>query len=247
LCREPKAYRMGRAKRNPSPFERMVGFASLHPPYGSTRFIARRANVSQPVMLDLTPKSAISITPSRPGKRGVSRTSGTRDGMRWTQTASLTNEAGCGRQSRVVLAPRRWCQVCGAIHRRRWLTSPAHRGDHGVTVKTIARGMPGDSGEPVVTTLVCSTLPIAREAMGAAGTRHSLRPLLSWAMVSCTTRANRAAGMRSRATSASETKQSRTSETKKLNCFVSLAMTVFGCLKIESTLSSSSRPPSRDP
>ena len=68
---------------------------------------------------------------------------------------ALTSEACCGRQSRVVLAPRRWCQVCGAIHGRRWLTSPAHRGDHGVTVKTIARGMPGDSGEPVVTTLVC--------------------------------------------------------------------------------------------
>jgi hypothetical protein len=39
--------------------------------------------------------------------------------------------------------------------------------------------MPGDPGEPVVTTLVCFTLPIAREAMGALGIRHSLRPLFS--------------------------------------------------------------------
>src|SRR5258706_2653647 len=36
--------------------------------------------------------------------------------------------------------------------------------------------MPGYSGVPVVTTLVCS-LHFAREAVGAAGTRHSLRPL----------------------------------------------------------------------
>jgi hypothetical protein len=34
------------------------------------------------------------------------------------------------------------------------------------------------SGVPVVTTLVCH-LTFAREAMGAAGTRHSLRPLIS--------------------------------------------------------------------
>jgi hypothetical protein len=40
--------------------------------------------------------------------------------------------------------------------------------------------MPDDPGEPVVTTLVCSTLPIAREAAGASCTRHSLRPLISW-------------------------------------------------------------------
>jgi hypothetical protein len=39
--------------------------------------------------------------------------------------------------------------------------------------------MPGDPGEPVVTTLVCSTLPIAREAAGASCIRHSLRPLFS--------------------------------------------------------------------
>jgi hypothetical protein len=37
--------------------------------------------------------------------------------------------------------------------------------------------MPGDSGVTVVTTLVCY-LHIAREAAGAAGARHSLRPLI---------------------------------------------------------------------
>jgi len=40
--------------------------------------------------------------------------------------------AACGRPSRGGLAPRRWCQASRAISWRRWLTSPAHRGDHGV-------------------------------------------------------------------------------------------------------------------
>jgi hypothetical protein len=39
--------------------------------------------------------------------------------------------------------------------------------------------MPVDPSEPVVTTLVCLNLPFAREAVGAAGTRHSLRPLFT--------------------------------------------------------------------
>jgi hypothetical protein len=38
--------------------------------------------------------------------------------------------------------------------------------------------MPGESGVTVVTTLVCF-LHLAREAAGAAGARHSLRPLIS--------------------------------------------------------------------
>jgi hypothetical protein len=55
---------------------------------------------------------------------------------------------------------------------------PDHRGEHEVTVKTIARGMPGESGVTVVTMLVCFVF-IAREAAGAAGAWHSLRPLSS--------------------------------------------------------------------
>jgi hypothetical protein len=58
----------------------------------------------------------------------------------------------------VGLAPRRWCQVCEKERRRRWPTSPEHRGEHGVAVKTIARGMPGDSG--VTCMLVCA-LPLS--------------------------------------------------------------------------------------
>src|SRR6266852_3296627 len=51
--------------------------------------------------------------------------------------------------------------------------------------------MPGDPGGPVVNTRVLSTN--AHEAAGAAGTRHSPRPLFSWARDSSTTRAHRAA------------------------------------------------------
>ena len=71
-----------------------------------------------------------------------------------------------------------------------------HRGEREVSRKTIARGMPGETGVTVVTTLVCF-IYFAREAAGALGARHSLRPLFSWANASCTTRAHRAAGTRS--------------------------------------------------
>ena len=56
------------------------------------------------------------------------------------------------------------------------------RGEREISRKTIAWGMPGYSGVPVVTTLVCS-LHIAREAAGALATRHSLRPLFPGRMV----------------------------------------------------------------
>ena len=53
---------------------------------------------------------------------------------------------GRGRRSRVVLTPRRWCQV-RARERGRWgQESPVARESAKETVKTIARGMPGDSG-----------------------------------------------------------------------------------------------------
>jgi hypothetical protein len=51
---------------------------------------------------------------------------------------------------------------------RRWQTSPVTGESTKETVKTIAQGRPGVSGEPVVTTLVC-LLHFAREAAGAHG------------------------------------------------------------------------------
>src|SRR5215813_15386709 len=57
--------------------------------------------------------------------------------------------------------------------RRRWLPSPAHRGERGISRNTIAQGMPDVLAEPVVT---AACFPCCRRAMGAASARHSLRP-----------------------------------------------------------------------
>src|SRR5213596_3552748 len=61
---------------------------------------------------------------------------------------------------------------------------PGHRGEHEISRKTIARGMPGVTGVTVVTTLVCLFF-ITHEAAGASSARHSLRPLICWAEGSC--------------------------------------------------------------
>ena len=59
------------------------------------------------------------------------------------------------RRSRVVLTPRRWRQVGGATPPMTVTTKPVTEESTKETVKTIAQGMPGVSGEPVVTMLVC--------------------------------------------------------------------------------------------
>jgi hypothetical protein len=46
-------------------------------------------------------------------QRGVAQRHETRNGMRWTPGAPLTNGARGGRRSRVVLMPRRWHQAPG--------------------------------------------------------------------------------------------------------------------------------------
>jgi len=71
------------------------------------------------------------------------------------------------------------------------------RGERGISRKTIARGMPGDFRCDRGDYARVLHLNFAREAAGASSTRHSLRPLICWANSSCTTRAPRAAGMRS--------------------------------------------------
>src|ERR1700687_2023225 len=63
-----------------------------------------------------------------------------------------------------------------SIRKRRGETSPVTGESTKEAVKTIACGNAGCSGATVVTTLVCY-LHFAREAAGAAGTRHSPRPL----------------------------------------------------------------------
>ncbi len=84
-----------------------------------------------------------------------------------------------GRRSRVVLTPRRWCQVGGRRFRQMTVANkPGHRGEHEGNRKTIARGMPGffrcDRGDCYWHGLFF--LPC--QAAGALGARHSLRPLI---------------------------------------------------------------------
>src|SRR5213596_1097786 len=69
---------------------------------------------------------------------------------------------------------------------------PGHRGEREGSRKTIARGMPGETGVTVVTMLVC-LFYFACEAAGASSARHSLRPLISGRMVFAKTRTHRAA------------------------------------------------------
>jgi hypothetical protein len=77
---------------------------------------------------------------------------GRRAGMRWTRTALLTRVLVCGRQSRVVLTPRR----------RRQVSQKCLRGDGDKKARSPGRarnkllkpsraGMPGDPGATVVT------------------------------------------------------------------------------------------------
>ncbi len=133
------------------------------------------------------------LVPQRGGSRS-SRNAG-RDAV--DADALQDGQRRRGRRSRVVPTPRRWCQIGGKLsRRRRWQTSPVTGESTKETVKTIARGMPGQTGVTVVTMLVCFFI-VAYEAAGALDARHSLRPLISEAKESSSKpRARRAAGMR---------------------------------------------------
>src|SRR6266852_719604 len=115
----------------------------------------------------------------RPGpQRGVSRSSQTLGRDAVDAAARLTSDAASGRRSRVVLTPRRWCQVGGG--------KPADDGGKKARLPGRARRKPLKPlrGEcraiPVYSLLLVCVLPIqsAHEAAGATGTRHSLRPLI---------------------------------------------------------------------
>src|SRR5581483_3252254 len=96
-------------------------------------------------------------------------------------------EAGCdGRFGRKTCGPVRTVKPCGSgspmlessfrnhFRRRWWLTSPAHQEEHGAAVKPLRRECRSDFGVPV---LACvRLLRFARKAVGAACTRHFLRP-----------------------------------------------------------------------
>src|SRR3979411_2726311 len=92
--------------------------------------------------------------------------------------------------------------------------------------------MPGESGGPVVATLVCHHHPLRTRlrVQRAPGIPHAL----CWAKGSCTTRAHRAAGSRSRILATDVIARSGATKQSTLlfaaltmDCFASLAMTVL--------------------
>src|SRR5258707_6978377 len=109
--------------------------------------------------------------------RGGSRSSRTRGGMRWTRAVRVTNVLTRTAKSCRSDAP----MLASSLREEAQATvsnKPGHRGEREVSRKTIARGMPGETGVTVVTTLVCLFF-ITHEAAGASSARHSLRPLIS--------------------------------------------------------------------
>src|SRR5665213_1370160 len=71
-------------------------------------------------------------------QRGGSRSSRTRDRMRWTQAAPKTRAFNCGRQNRVVLTPRRWRQVGGKKFPPVTVTrKPDRRGEYDISRKPL--------------------------------------------------------------------------------------------------------------
>src|SRR5260370_41550794 len=101
--------------------------------------------------------------------------------MRWTRAAPETRALPATAKSCGSDAPR----PASSLREEAQATvptKPGHRGDHEISRKTIARGMPGETGVTVATMLVC-LFYFAREAAGALGIRHSLRPLFSGRMI----------------------------------------------------------------
>ena len=94
-------------------------------------------------------------------------------GMRWTLWRRRRTNRG-GRQNRVVLAPRRWRQVCGKTSQATVANKPGHRGERGISRKPLRR-------ESRIAPLnlyarVRFLCQLAHETAGAARTRLSLRP-----------------------------------------------------------------------
>jgi len=152
--------------------------------------------------------------------RGVSRSSRTRGGMRWTRAALLTSALTCGRRSRVVLTSRRWRQV----------GERDFTGDGGKQARSPGRARSKPlkplRREGRVFRWTCgdalACFPhFARGAAGAAGTRFSLRPLIFRANGSSIARAFRAAGSQKCISPSLRAKRSNPSSREaRMDCFV---------------------------
>src|SRR5216684_1719133 len=156
------------------------------------------------ISVSVPPKSHLELFASRPTQRGVSRSSRTRDGMRWTRQR-FAREGIAGRVERLVSDHRvcgremlpRTAKSCGPDAPTLVSSSRSCVGPTGLRqnlsaddggkrarspgrarrkpLKPLRAGMPGDSGVLVVAR-VRSTNTIAHEAAGATGARHSPRP-----------------------------------------------------------------------
>src|SRR6204780_3686404 len=114
--------------------------------------------------------------------------------MRWTRAAPKTRALTCGRRSRVVLTPRRWCQV----------GERDFTGDGGKKARSPGRarnkllkpsraGMPGDPGATVVT----NARAYYHYTRGCGCNGHPAFPTPSLGGDKCTTRALCVAGRKS--------------------------------------------------
>jgi hypothetical protein len=116
---------------------------------------------------------------------------------------------------------------------------PDRRGEHGISRKTIAQGMPGCSGEPVVTSLVCFFISHARlRVQRAPGIPCALCCRGRFTQSSGASRRENAEVCLCVIARSEATKQSILPLRGEMDCFASLAMTAQCCLKIESMLSS---------
>ena len=109
--------------------------------------------------------------PAVPSHRGAARDRyETRGGMRWTRLVPLTN--GAGADGEVVWSWTPSAGVDGGY--QAWYAGESTK----ETVKTIARGMPGDfrCDRGDYARVLCFIT--ACEAAGASSARHSLRPLI---------------------------------------------------------------------
>jgi hypothetical protein len=143
----------------------------------------------------------------------------------------------------VVLTPRCWRQVRGTLRGRRWQESPVAGESTKETVKTIARGMPGDFRCDL--TNACALYHYHCTRGYRAHRAPGIPCALFWAGATCTTRALRAAGSRTYFSTslrgALATKQSILSIRSEMDCFA-CARNDGDCLKIESNNKHTRRP-----
>src|SRR4029077_14924948 len=107
---------------------------------------ANQQNLSSPraknIPLNPSGKSALSARPVPPEMRGVSRSSRTCGGMRWTRGARLTSARIADGEVVLSWRPNAGAKFAGSVPRMTVATKPGHRGEREVSRNTIAQGRP---------------------------------------------------------------------------------------------------------